>query len=58
MRSRLLAAALTALLALGAVACEGETAEGAGTSPANDPGADTGSTGEGFEDLEEPGGDS
>lgn len=51
MRSRLLAAALTALLALGAAACDpGTSAEGGGVSPADDAGADTGSTGEGFDD--------
>jgi hypothetical protein len=49
MRSRLLTAALTALLALGAAACDSGTSPGGGTV---DSGADAGSTGEGFEDSD------
>jgi hypothetical protein len=51
LRSRLLATALTALLALGAAACDtGTSAEGGGTPPSG-VGDDTGATGDGFDDL-------
>jgi hypothetical protein len=53
MRNRLLAAVLTAFLALGAAACDtGTSAEGGGVSPADDAGFDTGTTGEGFDDQD------
>jgi hypothetical protein len=53
-RTRLLAAVAAVLLGLGLAACDtGTGVEGGGVSPADDPGADTGATGEGFDDLED-----
>ncbi len=53
MRSRLITLALTVLLALGAAACDtGTSAEGGGVPPDEDVGADTGATGEGFEETD------
>lgn len=57
---RLLATACAALLSLGLAACDpGTGAEGGGVSPDDDAGADTGTTGEGFDEVdtddEEPG---
>jgi hypothetical protein len=51
--SRLLALVATVLLSLGAAACNGGEADVRTENPV-DTGADTGATGEGFEDVEEP----